>query len=35
MGSIVGPRRLIDETAPQVARTLAEDRVNAVFLTPV
>ena len=35
MGSIVGPRRLIDETAPQVARTLAEDRVDAVFLTPV
>jgi D-proline reductase (dithiol) PrdB len=35
MGSIVGPRRLIDETAPQVARALAEDRVDAVFLTPV
>ena len=35
MGSIVGPRRLIDETAPQVARTLAKDRVDAVFLTPV
>jgi D-proline reductase (dithiol) PrdB len=35
MGSIVGPRRLIDETAPQVARMLAEDRVDAVFLTPV
>jgi D-proline reductase (dithiol) PrdB len=35
MGSIVGPRRLIYETAPQVARTLAEDRVDAVFLTPV
>ena len=35
MGSIVGPRRLIGETAPQVARTLAEDRVDAVFLTPV
>lgn len=35
MGSIVGPRRLIDETAPQVARMLAEDRVEAVFLTPV
>lgn len=35
MGSIVGPRRLINETAPQVARALAEDRVDAVFLTPV
>lgn len=35
MGSIVGPRRLIEETAPQVARMLAEDRVDAVFLTPV
>ncbi len=35
MGSIVGPRRLIDETAPQVARMLAEDRVDAVLLTPV
>ncbi|HEV2663873.1 MAG TPA: glycine/sarcosine/betaine reductase selenoprotein B family protein, partial [Blastocatellia bacterium] len=35
MGSIVSPRRLIDETAPQVARTLAEDGVDAVFLAPV
>jgi D-proline reductase (dithiol) PrdB len=35
MGSIVGPRRLIDETAPQVARMLAEDCVDAVLLTPV
>ena len=35
MGSIVGPRRLIDETAPRVAGLLAEDRVDAVFLTPV
>ena len=35
MGSIVGPRRLIEGTAPQVARMLAEDRVDAVFLTPV
>jgi len=35
MGSIVGPRRLIDDTAPQVARMLAEDRVDAAFLTPV
>jgi hypothetical protein len=35
MGSIVGPRRLIDGTALEVARMLAEDRVDAVFLTPV
>ena len=35
MGSIVGPRPLIEETAPQVARMLREDNVDAVFLTPV
>ena len=35
MGSIVGPRKLIDETAPQVAQFLREDQVDAVFLTPV
>ena len=35
MGSIVGPGKLINETAPQVARMLAEDCVDAVFLTPV
>jgi len=35
MGSIVGPDRLTEETAPQVARSLREDRVDAVFLTPV
>ena len=35
MGSIVGPRRLIDDTAPRVARMLAEDHVDAVLLTPV
>jgi D-proline reductase (dithiol) PrdB len=35
MGSIVGPRRLIDETAPQVSRMLAEDGVDVAFLTPV
>lgn len=35
MGSIVGPRKLIEETAPQVARSLREDGVDAVFLTPV
>ena len=35
MGSIVGPRLLVEETAPRVARLLADDRVDAVFLTPV
>jgi D-proline reductase (dithiol) PrdB len=35
MGSIVGPRKLIEATAPQVARSLAEDNVDAAFLTPV
>jgi len=35
MGSIVGPRKLINETAPQVARFLREDKVDAVLLTPV
>ena len=35
MGSIVGPRLLIEKTAPQVARMLREDLVDAVLLTPV
>ncbi len=35
MGSIVGPRVLLNETAPEVARLLQEDGVDAVFLTPV
>lgn len=35
MGSIVGPRPLIAETAPQVARMLRADGVDAVLLTPV
>ncbi len=35
MGSIVGPRRLVEETAPKVAQMLREDNVDAVFLTPV
>jgi D-proline reductase (dithiol) PrdB len=34
MGSIVMPRKLIDETSAQVAQMLCEDRVDAVFLTP-
>lgn len=35
MGSIVGPGKLINETAPEVARLLREDEVDAAFLTPV
>ena len=35
MGSIVGPRKLIKETAPEVARLLRQDKVDAVLLTPV
>jgi D-proline reductase (dithiol) PrdB len=35
MGSIVGPRRLIETSAPDVARALRQDAVEAVFLTPV
>lgn len=35
MGSIVGPQRLIEETAPQVAQMLCDDGVEAVLLTPV
>ena len=35
MGSITAPGRLIDTTAPEVARMLREDAVDAVLLTPV
>jgi len=35
MGSIVKPRKLIGETAPEVAQKLVEDKVDAVFLVPV
>jgi D-proline reductase (dithiol) PrdB len=35
MGSIAAPRRLIAKTAPEVARMLLEDEVDAVLLTPV
>ena len=35
MGSIAGPGRLIANTAPEVARMLLEDEVDAVLLTPV
>jgi D-proline reductase (dithiol) PrdB len=35
MGSIAAPGRLIANTAPEVARMLLEDEVDAVLLTPV
>lgn len=35
MGSIVGPGKLIDETAPAVAQRLRADGVEVAFLTPV
>jgi D-proline reductase (dithiol) PrdB len=35
MGSISAPGRLINSTAPEVVRTLMEDDVDAVLLTPV
>jgi D-proline reductase (dithiol) PrdB len=35
MGSIAGPSRLIKQSAPEVARRLAADAVDAVLLTPV
>ena len=34
MGAIHDPGPLIEETAPEVARKLVADRVDAVFLTP-
>lgn len=35
MGSIIATRPLVEDTAPEVARRLREDGVDAVFLTPV
>jgi len=35
MGSIPGPRKLIQNSAPEVARRLAADGVDVVLLTPV
>lgn len=35
MGSITAPGRLVSQTAPECAAMLAEDAVDAVFLTPV
>jgi D-proline reductase (dithiol) PrdB len=34
MGSIPAPGRLMDQSAPEVAARLREDRVDAVLLTP-
>ena len=34
MGAIHDPGPLVEETAPEVARRLVEDRVDAVLLTP-
>ena len=34
MGAIHDPTPLVERTAPEVARKLAEDRVDAVLLTP-
>lgn len=35
MGSIIGPAKLIKESAPEVARRLAADAVDVALLTPV
>jgi hypothetical protein len=35
MGSIVSPSKLMKDSAPEVARRLAADAVDVVFLTPV
>ena len=35
MGSITAPGRFLNITAPEIARSLAEDHVDAVLLTPV
>lgn len=35
MGSIVAPARLINESAPEIARKLVADQVDAVLLAPV
>jgi D-proline reductase (dithiol) PrdB len=35
MGSITAPGRFMSITAPEIARSLAEDHVDAVLLTPV
>jgi hypothetical protein len=34
MGAIRNPRRLIEETGPEVAKRLKEEGAEVVFLTP-
>ena len=35
MGSIIAPAKLINDSAPEIARKLVEDRVDGVLLSPV
>lgn len=35
MGSIIAPAKLINDSAPEIARKLADDRVDGVLLAPV
>lgn len=35
MGSIIAPARLISESGPEIARRLAQDKVEGLFLAPV
>jgi len=35
MGSIIAPAKLINESAPEIARKLADDQVDGVLLAPV
>ncbi len=35
MGSIIGPSKLMKQSAPEVARRLVHDKVDVVLLTPV
>lgn len=35
MGSVIGPRKLVEETAPEAAGMLKQDGVDVALLTPV
>lgn len=35
MGSIIAPARLISESGPEIARRLAQDKVDGVFVAPI
>ncbi len=35
MGSITAPRRLVRDTAPEIARRLLENQVDVALLVPV